>query len=147
MQTFLATYGQALTWLGIVSTITFFLSMFIVPLIINRLRDDFFLHLHEHKKLEDQHPVIFILLRVLRYSSGTLLLIAGILMLFLPGQGILTIILGFSLLDFPGKQKAVDKLIRLHPIQKGLNWIRKKGDKTPFLFPDGNDWETHNNPN
>ncbi len=136
MRTFLATYGQTLTWLAIVSTITFFLSLLIIPLIINRLKDDFFLHLHEHKKLEDQHPVIFILLRIMRYSLGSLLLFAGILMLFLPGQGLLTIILGISLLDFPGRKKAIDALIHLHPIQRGLNWIREKGDKKPFSFPD-----------
>ena len=135
MRTFFATYGQALTWLGIVSTVTFFMSLIIIPVIINRLKDDFFLHLHEHKKLENQHPVIFILLRILRYSFGTLLLIAGILMLFLPGQGLLTIILGISLLDFPGRQMAIDSLLQLHPIQKGLNWIREKGDAPPFLFP------------
>ena len=135
MRTFLATYGHALTWLGILSTITFFLSLLIIPFIINRLNDDFFLHLHEHQKLEDQHPVVFILLRILRYSLGTLLLIAGFLMLFLPGQGLLTIILGISLLDFPGKQKAIDALLHLHPIQKGLNWVREKGDKCPFSFP------------
>ncbi|HID69246.1 MAG TPA: hypothetical protein EYP35_02025 [Desulfobacterales bacterium] len=125
--------------LGLSPPSRFFLSLLIIPLIINRLEGDFFLHLHEHKKLEDQHPVIFILLRILRYSFGALLLTAGILMLFLPGQGLLTIILGISLLDFPGKQKAIDGLLHLHPIQKGLNWIREKEDKPPFLFPDNDD--------
>ena len=134
MKTFLATYGPAIKWLSIISTITFFLSLLIIPWIIGRLKEDFFLHVHEPRVREDEHPVIFILIRILRYSVGTLLFIAGILMLFLPGQGLLTMILGLSLLDFPGKGKAVDSLLGLKSVQKGLNWIRKKENKTPFLF-------------
>ncbi|MEA3468793.1 MAG: PGPGW domain-containing protein, partial [Thermodesulfobacteriota bacterium] len=136
MQIFFDKYGHIITWLGIVSTITFFLSLLIIPWIVCKLDDHFFLHLHEHKKMEDQHPVMFILLRILRYSFGAILLLAGILMLFLPGQGLLTIILGISLLDFPGKQKAIDGLLHFHPVQNGLNWVREKGSKKPFLFTD-----------
>lgn len=136
MQIFFDKYGHIITWLGIVSTITFFLSLLIIPWIVCKLDDHFFLHLHEHKKMEDQHPVMFILLRTLRYSFGAILLLAGILMLFLPGQGLLTIILGISLLDFPGKQKAIDGLLHFHPVQNGLNWVREKGSKKPFLFTD-----------
>lgn len=65
---------------------------------------------------------------------GALLLFAGTLMLFLPGQGILTMLLGISLLDFPGRRKLIDGILELHPIQKSLNWIRKKGNKTLFSF-------------
>ena len=134
MSTFLTTYGPTLKLLGLISTATFFLSLLIIPWIIGRLKEDFFLHLHEPRIREDEHPVIFILVRVLRYSVGTFLFLAGILMLFLPGQGLLTMILGLSLLDFPGKRKAVDSLLGFKSVQKGLNWIRKKEHKTPFLF-------------
>ena len=134
MQLFLDTYRPAIALLGIVSTATFFLSLLIIPWIINRLDTDFFLHLHEQTKKEDEHPVMFILLRILRYLTGCILITAGILMLFLPGQGILTIILGISLIDFPGKQALRDRLFGFHSVQNGLNWIRGKGDKPDFLF-------------
>ena len=134
METLLATYGPALKWLGLLSTATFFLSLLIIPWLIGKLPENFFLHLHEPRIREDEHPVIFYLFRFLRYSLGTILFFAGALMLFLPGQGILTIILGLSLLDFPGKRKAIDKLLSLHSVQHGLNWIRKKEHKKPFLF-------------
>ena len=138
MQTFLDQYGSVLTCLGIISTITFFLSLLIVPWIICRLNKNFFLHLHEHTKKEDEHPATFILLKLLRYFMGSLLLFAGILMLFLPGQGLLTMILGISLLDFPGKRTLIDWVLHFHPIQNGLNWIREKGTKSPFLFINSN---------
>ncbi|MCF8057505.1 MAG: hypothetical protein K9K37_12820 [Desulfocapsa sp.] len=134
MKTFLATYGPTIKLLGLVSTITFFLSLLIIPWIIARLPEDFFLHIHDRRIKEDEHPVIFILVLILRYSMGSLLFFAGLFMLFLPGQGILTIVLGLTLLDFPGKQKAVDALLDFRSVQKGLNWIRKKEHKSPFLF-------------
>ena len=134
MQNLLDQYGSILTWLGIISTCTFFLSLLIIPWIVYKLDSKFFIHLHEHKKREDEHPVIFILLKGLRYFLGTALLLAGILMIFLPGQGILTIILGLSLLDFPGKRALIDGILKFPSIQKVLNWIRAKGHKEPFLF-------------
>ncbi len=134
MQAFPDQYGSIITWLGIISTVTFFVSLLIIPWIICRLDRNFFLHLHEHTKKEDEHPAIFILLKILRYFMGALLLFAGTLMLFLPGQGILTMLLGISLLDFPGRRKLIDGILELHPIQKSLNWIRKKGNKTLFSF-------------
>ena len=134
MQNLLDQYGSILTWLGIISTCTFFLSLLIIPWIVYKLDSKFFIHLHEHKKREDEHPVIFILLKGLRYFLGTALLLAGILMIFLPGQGILTIILGLSLLDFPGKRALIDGILKFPSIQKALHWIRAKGHKEPFLF-------------
>ncbi len=134
MRTFLATYAPTIKLLGLISTITFFLSLLIIPLIIAKLPEDFFLNIHDRKIKEDEHPMIFILVRILRYSVGSFLFLAGILMLFLPGQGILTIVLGLSLLDFPGKQKEEDALLGLRSVQKSLNWIRKKEHKKPFLF-------------
>jgi Trk-type K+ transport system membrane component len=134
METFLADYRPMLKWLGLFSTITFFLSLLIIPWIISRLPSDFFRHLRDHKTKEHHHPLMWILLRSLRHFLGTILLLAGILMLFLPGQGILTIILGLSLLDFPGKKKAKDAFLRRHSVHTGLNWIREKEGKPPFSF-------------
>ncbi len=136
IQNFLSDYGYLVTWVAVISSFCFFASLLIIPLIIYRLPDDYFLHFHEHNKMEDQHPLVFIFLRLIRYLFGALLLTAGLLMLFLPGQGLLTMILGLSLLDFPGKQKAVDRLLQIQSIQKALNWIRAKENINPFHFPD-----------
>jgi small-conductance mechanosensitive channel len=134
MQTLLDQYGAILAWLGVISTCTFFLSLLIIPWIVYKLDSTFFIHLHKHTKRENEHPVRFIILKSLRYFLGALLLLAGILMIFLPGQGVLTIILGLSLLDFPGKRALIDGILKSPSIQKALNWIREKGNKEPFRF-------------
>ncbi len=137
MQSFLDTYGYIATWLGIISGFTFFLSLLLIPLFINRLDSNFFLHLHKNKKKKNkhEHPLMFMLLRILRYSVGVFLISAGILMLFLPGQGLLTIIIGIALLDFPAKRALTGRILSCQKIQKSLNWIREKGAKSPFTFP------------
>lgn len=135
MNSFIAEYGHYIKWITLTSSICFFASLLIIPWIICKLEADFFLHLHEPKRREKKHPLLCLLLRLLRYLLGSTLLTAGILMLFLPGQGLLTIILGLSLLDFPGKRQAVDGLLNIHSIQTALNWIRDKGKKKQFIFP------------
>jgi hypothetical protein len=134
MSFFLTEYEAYIEGIGFISFLSFFASLLIFPWIIGRLKEDYFLKLHTHKKREDEHPLVFLLLHLLRYILGAILLTAGILMLFLPGQGLLTIILGLSLLDFPGKQKLVDWLLRKKFLQTALNWIREKEHKKPFLF-------------
>ena len=53
-------------------------------------------------------------------------------MLFLPGQGILTIVTGLIMSDYPGKF-SLERKIASHPrILSGLNWLRKKA-KRPNL--------------
>jgi Putative transmembrane protein (PGPGW) len=133
IQAFLTDHGNIVTWVGIISTICFVASLAIIPLIICRLEADHFLRVHTHN---NRHPLAFVHLHLLRYLLAVILLMAGMLMLFLPGQGLLTIILGLSLLDFPGKQKAVTKLLQIDSIQKTLNWIRMKGGKNIFHYPE-----------
>ena len=55
-------------------------------------------------------------------------------MLVLPGQGILTMVIGFSIMDFPGKHRLNDRIVANRKIQQSLNWIRRKGGKDDLLF-------------
>nr|WP_281389151.1 PGPGW domain-containing protein [Spirochaeta isovalerica] len=77
----------------------------------------------------------FILL-VLKNLAGAFLLIMGIIMLFVPGQGILTIIAGLSVMNFPGKRRIELRLASNKKVMKGLNWIRDKGHRNHF-----HEWE------
>ena len=60
------------------------------------------------------------------------LVMAGIAMLVLPGQGLLTILLGIMLLEFPGKRRVELMLLRRPEILAGLNWIRRHANRPPF---------------
>lgn len=55
-------------------------------------------------------------------------------MLVLPGQGLLTIVLGLFLMDFPGKFYLLDVILHNKAVQHSLNWIRRKGNRPEFTF-------------
>lgn len=118
-------------WLGVLSFFTFGLSIVIIPWFIGRLPEDYFLSAQRRRPSPPVRPIkIFFLL--LRNLLGVLFVTAGILMLFLPGQGILTILIGLLCMSFPGKQNLIDYLIGRKTLQISLNWTRRKMSRPPF---------------
>ena len=123
-------------WLGLLSMTTFLISVLLIPFLVSRASTDYFL---THSQLVQQrhkhHPAKALLIKIIRNGLGLLLCLAGLLMLFLPGQGLLTILIGVSLLDFSWRHKALGVLIHRKAVQKALNWIRRKTGHSPFNFP------------
>ena len=66
---------------------------------------------------------------------GAIFIIAGIIMLFLPGQGILTIVLGLALINFPGKRRVILRLFGHPRIFNAINRLRAKAGKAPLEAP------------
>lgn len=122
-------------WLAILSILTFFLSLILIPWVVGKLRQDCFLTLQQKEKHTSPHFIGAIILAILRNILGMFLLFSGIIMLFLPGQGLLTILLGTFLISFPGKQRLINSLVHLPKIQHSMDWLRKKRGKPPFLWP------------
>ncbi|MDU9048723.1 MAG: PGPGW domain-containing protein [Candidatus Electrothrix sp. Rat3] len=129
------TRAELLQLLGIISLFTFIGSLIILPWLILRMRADYFIRHHQEViERHKRHPVLAVLICLLRNSLGLCLLIAGIALLVLPGQGILTMVIGFSIMDFPGKHRLNDRIVANGKIQQSLNWIRRKGGKDDLLF-------------
>ena len=132
---FLSENSLLLEWLGLLSVLTFIGSLIAIPWIIARLPANYFIR---HRQLvaerHERHPLIAKLTFVCRNIIGIVFLTAGIVMLVLPGQGIITILIGISLMDFPKKHNLVDYLVRLKKVIRLLNWIRQKEKKPPFEF-------------
>jgi hypothetical protein len=124
-----------LGWLAMLSILTFFLSLILIPWVVGKLRQDCFLTLQQKEKQTSHHSIGAIILAILRNILGMILLFAGILMLFLPGQGLLTILLGTLLISFPGKKRLINSLVHLPKIQHSMDWLRKKRGKPAFLWP------------
>ena len=77
-----------------------------------------------------RHPVLALLLRIGKNLLGALFVGLGVAMLILPGQGILTILIGLSLLEFPYKRRLELYLISRPPVLRAVNWIRGSGSTT-----------------
>ena len=89
-----------------------------------------------------QHPVLRWTGLILKNLFGLILFIAGIAMLFTPGQGLLTVFIGLMLMDFPGKRRLELWVIRRPAIRKAFDWIRSKAGRKPLQLP-ANDWRDH----
>ena len=135
--------NETLTWwLLVVSIISFIATLIAVPVILARLPEDYFLLPERHRiPWANRHPVLRIPLLLGKNLLGIVLVIAGILMLALPGQGILTIIVGLMLTDFPGKYQTERWVVSRHSVLRTINWIRMKAKKPVLLvhFNNGSD--------
>jgi hypothetical protein len=59
----------------------------------------------------------------------------GLLMLVTPGQGVLTILVGVTLLDFPGKRALELWIVRQPAVLRVTNWMRAKAHREPLQLP------------
>ena len=121
--------------LGSLSIFILIISVFMMVLIISFLPEDYFKS--ENRNLissvqNSRYPLLKLLVLITKNFFGVLLLLSGILMLVLPGQGILTIITGLVFMDYPGKYKFERKLLRQKGVINSINWIRSRLGKPPL---------------
>jgi hypothetical protein len=123
---------QAWFWtLGLLSLGTLIFSAIFLPWALVRLPPDYFIS----RPLRDwptRDPLWHAVLVVLKNLVGYVFLLAGIAMLFLPGQGLLTILIAVLWLDFPGKRRVERWLIQLPGIRRAADWLRQRYHCPPF---------------
>lgn len=79
-----------------------------------------------------RHPIERLLVLAARNIFAAIFIIAGIAMLILPGQGILTLIVGFLLLDFPGKYGIERWIVHRQSVLRPINWLRRRAGRKPL---------------
>lgn len=124
---------KASGWIVGVSILTFLAGLFLVPIVVLRMPADFFVK-EETSGWHFPQSGLGWVWWVFRNIFGAVLIVSGIAMLVLPGQGILTIAAGLMALTIPGKRRIALWLVHAGGIQRTLNWIRKKGHKPKLLF-------------
>lgn len=122
--------------LGLVSLVLFVASLVIFPLIVINLPEDYFVRgkrdpAHQRRR----HPVAWALLTVVKNIVGFVLIAAGVAMLVLPGQGILTILMGVALANFPGKYTLERRLVKRPAVGRALNRIRDLAGRERLEIP------------
>jgi hypothetical protein len=116
----------ALLWgLGIFSVVAVVASVLLVPRYLASLPQDFLVR-DAH---QDGGSMAW---RVARNVLGVLLVVLGVLMLILPGQGLLTLLVGVMLVDFPGKLKLVQRLLGRPKVLGIVNKLRAKRGSPPL---------------
>lgn len=105
----------------------------IVSFVLIKLPSNYF-SFKENKGLLNKlaFPFNFILL-ILKNSVGFILVCFGVILIFVPGQGLLTIFAGLMLMNFPGKRNLELFIIRKKPVLNAVNWIRGKAGKEKIV--------------
>ncbi len=107
------------------SVVVFLATLVVIPLLIVRMPADYFVReeVPLWPGLRREWPLALLGAKNL---LGGILLLGGLAMLVLPGQGAMTILVGIMLLNFPGKRRFESWLIRRRAIHRMINWIRAK---------------------
>jgi archaellum biogenesis protein FlaJ (TadC family) len=130
---FFQLHETTILWLTGLSLVTFVGSLVIVPLLVVRIPSDYFAHAkRHHTPWATHHPFVRWALLFAKNLAGYVFIIAGIVMLVLPGQGLLTIFIGVMLLDFPGKYRFERWLATRRPVANSVNWLRKRAKRPPL---------------
>lgn len=125
----------AAVWIAIASTGMLIAALIAVPLLVVRIPVDYFAHPRRsgavwHRK----RPWFRWVWLVAKNALGGALFVAGVLMLVLPGQGLLTLLLAVALLDFPGKFRLQRWVATRRGVIDSINWTRKKAGKRPLTL-------------
>ena len=127
-------YQDEIRVLGFASLATLVLSVILIPVLIVKLPADFYTERSDRRRVFQDSPVLRVVFLAIKNTLGALLLVAGILMLVLPGQGILTILAALTLLDFPGKRRLELRILHMPALLKGINGLRKRAGRKPLSF-------------
>ncbi|MDP1549790.1 MAG: PGPGW domain-containing protein [Nitrosomonas sp.] len=121
------------------SVIGFIGSLIAIPWILIRLPSDYFDMRVPRYWMKDHHPVLRTIGLIVKNIAGSIFLIAGFLMLFLPGQGLLTMLIGISFMDFPNKRKLEARIVGQPVFFKAINAMRQKFNKLPLTLSPSSD--------
>jgi hypothetical protein len=125
-----------LWWLFAASLAMFLLSPLVVGWLAVRLpRDYFTARRRRPAPWIELYPALRPVLVIAKNLLGVVLVVAGLVMLVVPGQGLLTMVVGLVLVDFPGKYRLERWLAMRPPVWRAINWLRKRAGREPLERP------------
>lgn len=122
---------QHVFYLFIIGTLLYFCIMIYA---IISMDPDYFIRDETKMPVRKMHPYLWWIVKIVKNIIGIGLVIIGFLMLFLPGQGLLTIFMGLLFMDFPGKRKLEVSLTHRPSIQKFIDEIRRRAGRPPIRW-------------
>ena len=116
--------------------VTFAISLAIVSFIMVNIPSDYFRKDKPRELWSERHPVVRYLGIFVKNLLGAVLVVLGIIMSIpgVPGQGILTILLGIMLLDFPGKRDLEHRLVSRPRVFNAINKLRHRFGKDNLVL-------------
>jgi hypothetical protein len=112
--------------LAVASLVIFVGTIVAIPIFLVKVPADYFVRPRRARPM----PV-----RVLRTLVGLALIALGVAMIVLPGQGILTILVGLGILDMPIKDRIIRRILCTPKVHAAVDALRRKAGKGSLLVP------------
>ena len=130
-----------LTWRNVligalIFVASFLINLAIVSAILVKLPADHFSKNRKTKFWAGPRPALHAAKVIGKNILGVFLVVLGIVLSLpgVPGQGLLTILLGIMLLDFPGRDRLEQKLLSKPTIVNTINRLRERFGKPPLVL-------------
>lgn len=106
---------------------TSILSVAAVTVVLVRLPATYFRHDYV-SPLAGRHPFVGWVWLILKNILGALLILFGVLLSLpgVPGQGLLTVLIGLMLVDFPGRRRLERRLVSRPSVLTAINAVRAR---------------------
>ena len=124
-------YKGLIIWFSSISLFIFLFSLLTIKWLVALIPEDYFIN-KRVSKIRSINPLLWYIFLIIKNIIGYSLILGGIMMLVLPGQGIFTIIIGLMLSNYPGKYSIERRFIAIPSILKSINWLRRKSNKPPI---------------
>ncbi len=125
---FVSNYKTYILWLATISLFVFIFSLVSIKWLVALIPTDYFVKKNISKS-KKSYSLLWLMSIIVKNIIGYTLILGGILMLVLPGQGLFTILMGLILSNYPGKYTIEKRIISIPRILKTINWLRKKSNK------------------
>ena len=121
-------------WFALFSIVGFVIGIMLVPVLVSWIPPDYFSHRKRHV-IDRRFPITSLVFLAVKNLIGAVLVFLGLLLLFLPGQGILTLLLGLMIMNYPGKFALERWLVMRPKVLPAINWLRERRDHLPLIDP------------
>lgn len=117
------------------SILIFFVSLAALPAVLIYMPADYFARDARQASPLRFHPIVRGCFLMVKNVAGVVLFAAGVVMLFTPGQGILGMLAGLWLMDFPQKQTLERRIVARPGVMRALNALRARFGRPAFEPP------------
>lgn len=138
---FLTEFWASISWAQIFLFVGLFLasltfSFLILGIVMVKIPADYFSSQYQNNFLPNSPWMVRWGAVVAKNLLGVFLVLLGIILSLpgVPGQGILTILLGLIMLDIPGKRPLEAKIIKRSAVREAVNKLRKRFNKPPLIL-------------
>jgi hypothetical protein len=114
--------------------VTFIVATGVVSFVVVKLPATYFHPDHDREILKDKSPAIRWAGIIGKNLAGVILIGLGVVLSLpgVPGPGLVTILFGVMLVDFPGRRWLEHKIVSRPAVQQTINNLRKRFGKKPI---------------